>query len=177
MRGRDIYFRQRTRGGPHGLSRRNGIFETRRCPESNNTESSFNKGLATIYRGHTSHSHLSASTRTSSPPYLTLRLSYLSHNLPQQTPFILWRSYVGADTPGRHRSLFLSIVCRYANIFFHNSSVSRARDQYQIADAFALRERYFSTDLLHYFNERNPIGRRDPFRSRVSPSDTVATVT
>lgn len=45
----------------NGLSRGNDIFEAPTFPESNNTESSFNKGSATIYRDHASFYHLSAS--------------------------------------------------------------------------------------------------------------------
>lgn len=161
-------------GPPHGLSRGNGIFETRRCPESNNTESSFNKGLATIYRSHASHSHLSASTRTSSLSTL-LSVCPIVHSFAQtpNKPLSFYGDRMsGGQPPGRHTVLSFSLYRLSISKYFFSTiplCCARARGRYQIADAFALRERYFSTDLLHYFNERDPIGRYDPFRSRVSP--------
>lgn len=87
---------------------RNGIFETRRCPESNNTESSFNKGLATIYR-HTSHSHLSASTPYIVPPYFT--------------PSVL--SFV--QPPPTNPFHFMAIVCRRIHTRLTSFSLSLYR--------------------------------------------------
>lgn len=54
--GHDIYFRWRTR--PRPISRK-CHFRDPTFPESNNTESSFNKGSATIYRGYAPHPYLS----------------------------------------------------------------------------------------------------------------------
>jgi len=87
-KGHDIYFR--LRGGPQPISRK-WHFRGPTFPESNNTESSFNKGSATIYRGHASHSHLSASTA-----YIAIPPPVLSSILPQPpaTPFIPVRSCV-----------------------------------------------------------------------------------
>lgn len=94
MRGRDIYFRRR--GGPRPISRK-WHFRGPTFPESNNTESSFNKGSATIYRGHASHSHLSASTAyIAIPPPV---ISSILLQSPPATPFIPGRSCIGILLP------------------------------------------------------------------------------
>lgn len=101
VKGHDIYFR--LRGGPQPISRK-WHFRGPTFPESNNTESSFNKGSATIYRGHASHSHLSASTAyIAMPPP-----GPIVHSSPSATPFIPVRSCVRTH-PRRSPSFSLSL--------------------------------------------------------------------
>jgi len=191
MKGRDIYFRRR--GGPRPISRK-WYFRGSTFPESNNTESSFNKGSATIYRGHASHSHLSASIAyiAISPSRRFYRPFF--RNLPAPSnPFrsgtIMCRDTLSfLFSRSLSRSLSLYDARRYVNIFFHYSfytlslslslslspplSLSLSLRAHAIVSDYgcvALRGRYFSTDSLHYFNERDPIACCDPFRSHASP--------
>lgn len=176
MRGRDIYFRRR--GGPRPISRK-WYFRGPTFPESNNTESSFNKGSATIYRGHVSHSHLSASTAYIAIPLPVLSiLPQPSLPPPPRNPFhsgthppllvatilFLTISLSSIREYFFPRLLFLSF---FFSLFLSAPIISRAHAI--VSDcAFTLRKRYFSTEPLHYFNER------DPFRSRTSPPEMTS---
>lgn len=97
-----IYFRRY--GGSRPISRK-WHFRGPTFPESNNTESSFNKGSATIYRGHASHSHLSASTA-----YIATPLSRVPHR-----PF-----FRNCQQP----LSFQTIVCRYTSPVTFSFSLS-----------------------------------------------------
>lgn len=183
MRGHVIYFRRC--GGPRPISRK-WHFRGPTFPESNNTESSFNKGSATIYRGHASHSHLSASTAYIATPLPRVPSSILPQ--PPATPFIPG-DRMSVYTPGRlffpsfpffslhpvSLTLFLSVfVYTYwssiREFFSQFLSSARARGRDQIAAAFALRERYVSADPFHYFNERDAIDRVSCFGPRTCHS-------
>lgn len=131
VRGRVIYFRRYGRSRP--ISRK-WHFRGPTFPESNNTESSFNKGSATIYRGHASHSHLSASTayiatplsrvphrpffRNSQQP-LSFQTIVCRYTFPVTFSFSLSHSFLSSLSHSLSFSLFLSIYTarRYANFF------------------------------------------------------------
>ena len=110
--GHDIYFRRRTR--PRPISRK-CHFRDPTFPESNNTESSFNKGSATIYRGYAPHPY------QSDPSVHCHRVlsSILPSSLSLSLSLSLSRPFLGATLfHGEHKHTHHHPICRCPNFSF-----------------------------------------------------------
>lgn len=177
----------------HGLSRGNGIFEARRSRKAIIPKAVLIKAQPRYIAAMPHTPICPPPPRTSPYPRRSYRPFFCN---PPQQPLSFRDDRVSAYSllppPPVTTFLFFSLYRSSIREYFfpgflppHSLSLppshplSRARMQsYQIAGALALRGRYFSTDPLHYFNERDPIARRDPFRSRISTwDDSAAMVT